>query len=107
MTHGFFDVPTPVNEPIRSYAPGSPEKQSLKAQLEKMTNTQIEIPIIIGGKEIRTGNMAECVMPHNHSHVLARYHQVDASHVELAANEAAKAWKEWSEPAGKSEPAFS
>jgi len=97
MTHGFFDVPTPVNEPIRSYAPGSPEKLSLKAQLERMTSAPIEIPIIIGGKEIRTGNLGECVMPHNHSHVLARYHKVDASHVELAANEAAKAWKEWSE----------
>ena len=64
-----------VNEPIKSYKPGSPEKKSVKKEIERLKSIQTEIPIIINGQEIRTGNMADCVMPHNHNHVLGNYHQ--------------------------------
>lgn len=96
MSNGFFTVPTPVNEPVKSYAPGSPERASLQAQVEKMASEQIDIPIIIGGKEIRTGNLENCVMPHDHQHVLGQFHQADASHVAQAAQAAEEAWKTWS-----------
>lgn len=96
MSNGFFKVPTPVNEPVKNFAPGSPERASLKVQLEKMASTEVEIPIIIGGKEIRTGKLGECRMPHDHQHVLGRYHQADASHVALAAEAAHEAWQTWS-----------
>ena len=68
-------VPTPVNETVKSYAPASPERAALKDRLRSMSNEQIEIPLIIGGKEVRTGNLADTVMPHNHRHVLARWHR--------------------------------
>ncbi|MGI9077130.1 MAG: hypothetical protein ACR2G6_07355, partial [Gemmatimonadaceae bacterium] len=62
-------VPAPVNEPVRSYAPGSPEKRELKARLESMSNERIEIPLVIGGRDVRTGELAQAVMPHAHRHV--------------------------------------
>ena len=68
-------VPAPVNEPVKNYVPGSPERTALKARLKEMANERIEIPIIIGGEEIRTGETAQAVMPHNHRHVLADYHK--------------------------------
>ncbi|MDJ0836130.1 MAG: L-glutamate gamma-semialdehyde dehydrogenase [Acidobacteriota bacterium] len=97
MSHGFFTVPVPDNEPILNYGPGSPEKASLKGRLDEMAGEQIEIPIIIGGKEIKTGNFGNCVMPHDHGHLLGRYHKADASHVQQAVEAAAEAWKHWSE----------
>ncbi len=97
MSDAIFRVPPPENEPILSYAPGSPEKASIKSQIEKMAGETIDIPLIIGGKEVRTGNLEKCVMPHDHNHVLGHYHQADASHVEAAADAAAKARVEWSE----------
>ncbi|MGM0608235.1 MAG: L-glutamate gamma-semialdehyde dehydrogenase [Candidatus Muiribacteriota bacterium] len=95
MSNAFFQVRKPANEPIRSYKPGSEEKKSLKEQIKKMKNNQIEIPAIIGGKEIKTGNTAECIMPHNKNHVLAKYHKVGEKEIELAAEEAVKAQKKW------------
>ena len=68
-------IPVPVNEPIMNYSPGSPEKKSLKSKLEELKSTQVEIPIIIGGDEIKTGTTGACVMPHNHQHILATYHK--------------------------------
>ena len=65
-------VPRPYNEPILSYGPGSKEKQHLKYALQELSAKQLEIPIIIGGKEIKTGKLAECRSPHNHEHVLGR-----------------------------------
>ncbi|CAM2007796.1 L-glutamate gamma-semialdehyde dehydrogenase [Acanthopleuribacter pedis] len=97
MTNAFFKVPTPVNEPILDYAPGSPERDELQKTYAEMTAETIEIPLIIGGKEIKTGNLADCVMPHDHQKVIARYHQADASHVAQAIEAAAEAWKTWSE----------
>jgi len=96
MSNGFFNVPTPENEPVRDYEPGSPARESLKAQLAKMANEQIEIPIIIGGREIRTGNMGDCRMPHDHGHLLGKYHKADESHVAEAAKAANEAWQTWS-----------
>ena len=63
MNLGYFNYPIPVNEPILHYAPGSPEKKALKQRLEQMANERIEIPLIIGGKEIRTGKIEQAVMP--------------------------------------------
>src|SRR5476649_2897882 len=70
-------VPVPVNEPIKSYAPGSPERASLKARLKTMAAETVDMPLFIGGKEIRTGDTASSVMPHDHQHVLVivRHHR--------------------------------
>jgi 1-pyrroline-5-carboxylate dehydrogenase len=93
--NGIRRVPPPVNEPIRSYAPGSPERASLKARLASMSTERIEIPIIIGGEEFRTGEIAQSVMPHAHSHVLADYHKATAKHVDMAIAASKKAQAEW------------
>jgi len=91
-------VPPPVNEPVKSYAPGSPEKQALKARLASMAKERVDIPIIIGGQEIRTGGTAQSVMPHDHRHVLADYHRATPQHVEqaiAASRNAAADWANW------------
>ena len=94
--NGVFRVPQPVNEPIRAYAPGSPEKRSLKAKLAEMRGREIEIPLIIGGEEVRTGRLGSCIMPHNHGHVLARYHKAGKAEVEKAIAAAREAHEGWS-----------
>jgi 1-pyrroline-5-carboxylate dehydrogenase len=88
-------VPAPVNEPVRAYAPGSPERQELKARLRAMAQERIEIPLIIGGKEVRTGNLARAVMPHEHGHVLAEWHRGSKEHALQAIEAAANARREW------------
>ena len=88
-------VPTAINEPIKSYAPGSPERAELKTRLASMSNERVEIPLIIGGKEIRTGKTAKAVMPFDHSHVLADYHLASPEHVKQAIAAALKAREEW------------
>src|SRR3954469_16207331 len=93
--NGTRRVPPPVNEPIKSYVPGSPERAALKTRLKEMANERVDIPIIIGGKEIRKGETAQAVMPHNHRHVLADWHKASAKHVEQAIQAAAKAREEW------------
>src|SRR5881409_1865519 len=72
-------VPPPVNEPVKSYAPGSPEKLALKDLLASMAKERIDIPIIIGGEEIRTGDLTQAVMPHDHAHVLGDWHRATAT----------------------------
>jgi 1-pyrroline-5-carboxylate dehydrogenase len=94
--NAIIKIPTPFNEPVYSYAPGSREKKDLKAHLEKMLNEKIEIPLIIGGKEILSGNMADCRCPHDHNHLLAQYHTAGPSELDKAVKEAQKAWKDWS-----------
>ena len=89
-------VPKPVNEPVRMYAPGSAERAELKARLSKMASERVEIPIIIGGKEIRTGDLGHSVMPHAHQHVLADYHKATSKHAEMAIAAARAAWRDWS-----------
>ena len=64
-------IPKPVNEPILNFNPGSAERTSLQAKLKELSAKEIEIPLLIGGKEVRTGDTGTCVMPHNHGHVLA------------------------------------
>ncbi|HEX9009371.1 MAG TPA: L-glutamate gamma-semialdehyde dehydrogenase [Holophagaceae bacterium] len=95
MSLGIFKVPHPVNEPVKGYAPGSPERASLSARLKEMAAQKIEIPLIIGGKEIRTGKLAKAVMPHDHGHVLADVHLGGEAEVKLAIEAAAKAKVEW------------
>jgi 1-pyrroline-5-carboxylate dehydrogenase len=97
MLHGVVKVPTPVNEPIRHYAPGSAERASLQARLAAMLREEIEIPLVIGGKEVRTGRIDTAVCPHDHRHVLARFHQAGPKEVAKAAAAAREAWREWSE----------
>lgn len=96
MSNAKFSLPDPVNEPIKAYRSGSPERTELKTMLDKMAGEQIEIPLIIGGKEIKTGNMGKCVMPHDHQHVLATFHKAGPKEVELAVEASQKAWKTWS-----------
>jgi 1-pyrroline-5-carboxylate dehydrogenase len=91
-------VPPPVNEPVKNYAPGSPERAALKDRLASMSNERPDIPIVIGGKEIRTGDTAHAVMPHNHRHVLADWHKASTAHVEqaiAAARDARADWSNW------------
>ena len=88
-------VPPAVNEPVRSYAPGSPEKAALKERLASMASERIEIPIIIGGKEYRSGELAQAVMPHAHQHVLADWHKATDEHVQLAIDASREASREW------------
>ena len=91
-------VPSPVNEPVKSYAPGSPERAALKDRLRSMANERVDIPLIIGGKEVHTGELSEAVMPHNHRHVLGQWHRATAANVDdavVAAQKAARDWANW------------
>jgi len=95
LNNAVISVPKPVNEPILSYAPGSPERLKLKQALADAAGKQLEIPLIIGGKEIRTGKVRKTVMPHEHQHVLATYHQAGPDEVRLAINTAVAAQAMW------------
>ncbi len=95
MNNAILQVPPPENEPIYPYGPGSPEKADLKAVLKQMAAEEIEIPLIIGGKEVKTGNMGDCRVPHDHAHLLGRYHKAGTAEVNQAAAAAAAAWREW------------
>jgi len=99
MPNGIVPIPKPVNEPVRAYGPGSPEKVSLKKKLAAMLAEEIEIPLIIGGKEVRTGKTAKAVCPHDHGHVLATYHKAGDAEVKMAVDASQAAWREWSEMA--------
>jgi 1-pyrroline-5-carboxylate dehydrogenase len=89
-------IPTPVNEPVLPYAPGSRERSELKQAIKDLSGRQIEIPIVIGGKEIRTGKTVDTVMPHCHKHVLAKVHQAGPEEVSAAVKAAREAWRDWS-----------
>ena len=92
---GIFRIPTPENEPVREYAPGSPERASLQLRLEQMRNERIEIPLVIGGKDVTTGNVKQAVMPHDKEHVLADVHQGGPEEVQAAIEASAEAWEDW------------
>jgi 1-pyrroline-5-carboxylate dehydrogenase len=94
--HGIFDLPPAVNELILSYAPGTPERAELRRRLDEMQAERIEIPCVIGGKEIRTGTTFETVMPHRKSHVLADVNEGGSAEVEQSIKAAADAWHDWS-----------
>ena len=94
--NAIVSVPTPRNEPIFSYGPGSPERRALRAQLQRMAGEVIEIMPRIGGERVPTGNRAEAVMPHDHGHVLAVWHKAGAKEVERAIEAAREAHPTWS-----------
>ena len=89
-------VPKPINEPILSYAPGTPERAALKARIQELKSQQIEVPLIIGGQEIKTGNMGEMRIPHDHQHILGYYHQAGEKEVKMAIEAAMDTWQSWS-----------
>ncbi len=95
MSLGIFNTPIPVNEPVKSYAPGTPERIELKAQIARYKSMHRDIPMYIGGKEIRTGNTVSIHPPHELSHTLGVFHQGDASHVNQAIEAALKAKETW------------
>ena len=91
-----FTIKEAVNEPIKGYLPGSSEKASLKAKLKELKSKTFDIPIIINGEEIRTGDIGQCVMPHDHNHVLATYHKSGEKEIQMAIDSLLEAWKTWS-----------
>jgi len=95
-THAIFRAPEPYNEPVRSYAPGTPERGELRARLRELESQHLDIPLVIGGEEVRTGDTFDAVEPHNRSHVLATVHKGGAPEVERAIGAARDAWHDWS-----------
>ena len=95
MLKGFFNVPKAVNEPVKSYAPNSPEKTAVLAAYRKMWNEPIDLPMYIGGKEIRTGNTKILSAPHDHKHNVGKYHLAEKSHVEAAIQNALDSKEKW------------
>ena len=89
-------VPPPVNEPVKAYLPGSPERAELKARLGQMASERTEIPLVIGGRDVRTGNLGQAVMPHDHRHVLGEYHKASEQEIRSAIDAARDARREWS-----------
>jgi 1-pyrroline-5-carboxylate dehydrogenase len=95
MSTGFFHVPKAVNEPVRNYAPGSAEKASLQKTIEELRAKVLDIPMFIGGKEIRTGNTGKLSCPHDHQHHLGNYHKGTKEHVTQAIQAALTAREQW------------
>src|SRR6266498_3521040 len=93
---GIFRLPAPTNEPVHSYAPGSPERVELRRRLDQMQGERIELPCVIGGDEVRTSETAEVVMPHRKNHVLAQANQGGADEGERAIEAGGEAWHDWS-----------
>jgi 1-pyrroline-5-carboxylate dehydrogenase len=93
---GDFQPPTPINEPVWGYEPGSPERADLKKKLDRMASEVIEIPIIIDGVDYTTGDTGDIVMPHDHSHVLAHFHKATDEHIQMSIDSCMEAWQEWS-----------
>ena len=95
-THAIFRAPEPYNEPVRDYAPRSPEREALRLRLQEMESQQLDVPLVIGGEEVRTGDTFEAVEPHKRAHVLATVHKGGAKEVQRAIDAAADAWNDWS-----------
>jgi len=89
------EVPVPLNEPIRSYAPGEAARGSLKAKLHSMASEKIEIPAVIGGKDVRTGSLRSVAQPHSHREILAEFHLAGAPELQSAIDAALKAKPAW------------
>jgi len=96
MLKGFFNVPKAVNEPVKTYAPNSPEKKAVLEAYQKMWNETIDVPLFIGSEEIRTRNTRNMSAPHDHQHVVGTYHLAEKKHIDLAINNALEARKSWS-----------
>ena len=97
MRDAIYSFPLPANEPVLTYLKGSPERKALEKELERQKGIELDIPLIIGGKEVRTGNTGHVVMPHDHHHVLATYHKAGAKEVRMAIDAAMEAHKQWSQ----------
>ncbi len=95
MANAIVAVPTPKNEAVLNYGPGSAEKKALKARIAEMKGKEIEIPVIIGGKEVKTGKLADCRCPHDHQHLLGKYHKAGEKEVAMAVDAAMKVRPEW------------
>lgn len=95
MPKGFFNVPNPVNEPVKSYAPNSPEKAAVLAAYQKMWNETIDVPMYIGREQVKTGNTRTMSAPHDHHHIVGTYHVAEKSHIESAIAAALEARQKW------------
>lgn len=95
MGKGFFQVPTAYNEPVKSYAPGSPEREEVLKTYKSFYNGQVEVPLYIGSEEIKTGNTKPMSPPHQHKHVVGHYHTADKKHVEMAISNSLDAREKW------------
>jgi 1-pyrroline-5-carboxylate dehydrogenase len=95
MSSAIVSTPVPRNEPIGDYLPGSPEKRELKEALRRLAGEQIEIPLWIGGRPVQTGRLGDCRMPHDHRHLLGRYHKAGAKEVRAAIKAALRARRDW------------
>ena len=95
MGNSIYKVPVAVNEPVSSFAPGSEERTNLKIKLKEMSSKFYDIPIIVAGKEIRTNNTHNCVMPHNHSHILGKFHKAGKKEIEIAIQSSLAVRKKW------------
>lgn len=106
MSKGFFNVPKAVNEPVKSYAPGTPEREQVLAAYKKMWNETVDVPLYIGKEEIRTGNTRNLTAPHDHQHVVGTYHLAEKEHVEKAIATALEARKKWANTSWESRAAI-
>src|SRR5205085_10480485 len=97
MSNAIYPVPQAINETVLNYAPGSPERDSIKAALKKMRSEVRDIPMYINGKEVRTDKKVKISPPHDHQHIVAHYHQGDKTHIQSAIDAALKARQEWAE----------
>ena len=97
MGKGFFNVPVAVNEPVKSYAPGSPERDAVLKTYKKMFNETIDVPMYINGKDVKTGHTNTMSAPHDHQHIVGSYHLAEKSHIDEAITTALEARKEWSQ----------
>ena len=94
VANGAFRTRMPDNEPVLSYAPGTPERADLQEAIKRIGSRQIEIPLLIGGKKVKTGRMGDCRSPHDHGHLLGRWHKAQKKEVQSAIEAAGKAWPE-------------
>lgn len=95
MNNAIFIFDYPSNEPVKSYSPGSRERKELQTELDKLSSQQVDIPLIIGGREVRTGDTEKIRMPHDHGHILGQYHKAGPAEVKLAVEASQKAHREW------------
>ena len=97
MGKGFFNVPVAVNEPVKSYAPGSPERKAVQETYKAMFNSKVEVPMYINGEDVKTGNTRTMSPPHDHQHIVGEYHVAEQKHIDEAIATALEARKEWSQ----------